>query len=420
MSNGKEGIPEYWLDLIVDTVGQLDQSVQGAFLHRFLMSLASVEVCEKESVIHWQGILTRRSQLAEKLGRPVTLRTASVDYFGELCILRNPVLLEYEELKKLRHDATTDPLTGLNNRRMFEEYLGQEINRSTRYGSSFALLLLDLHKFKSANDTYGHATGDEILRSVARASIGSIRGSDIPCRTGGDEFAILLPKAERLGAQVLAERIARKFEECARPLAPSTPIGIDYGIAIFPEDGHDAINLFASADRSLYASKDKARDESARRSFPPLVTASPIEELTPPVKAEAASSDGRPPLISFAPEDSERTGEEIRASDPGLNGRRCERVRLEGTPAVGIVRLGVESRTVRVLDVGPGGVCLLADQDDLPENFPVRLQVPSLPEGELTLRRVYSLALPGGKRRVGCSFAPIAEPCPASTSRVKG
>ncbi len=124
-----------------------------------------------------------------------------MDYFGELCILRNPVLLEYEELKKLRHDAATDPLTGLNNRRMFEEYLDQEIDRSTRYGSSFALLLVDLRKFKSANDTYGHATGDEILRSVARASLETIRGSDIPCRTGGDEFAILLPQAERSGAR---------------------------------------------------------------------------------------------------------------------------------------------------------------------------------------------------------------------------
>ncbi|MBZ5670627.1 MAG: diguanylate cyclase [Acidobacteriia bacterium] len=418
MSNGKEGTSEYWLDLFVDTLKELDQTVQGAFLQRFLMSLASVDVCANESVIHWQRILARRSQLAEKLGRPVTLRTASVDYFGELCILRNPVLLEYEELKKLRHDATTDPLTGLNNRRMFEEYLGQEIGRCTRYGSSFALLLVDLHEFKGANDTYGHATGDEILRCVARASVGTIRGSDIPCRTGGDEFAILLPEAGRSGAQALAERIARKFEESARPLAPSTPIGIDYGIALFPEDGHDAISLFASADKSLYVSKQKAYDQSARRTVPPLVTASQIDEVTRPVKAEASLSDDRPPLIPSALAGIAGTGEEVRGSDAGPHGRRCERIRLEGTPALGIVRLGLKSRTVRVLDVSPGGVCLLADQDDLPEYFPVRLQLPLLPENELTLHRVYSLPLPSGKRRVGCSFTPIPEPSPASTLRL--
>jgi len=418
MSNGKEGTPEYWLDLFVDTLKELDQTVQGAFLQRFLMSLASVDVCAKESVIHWQGILTRRSQLTEILGRPVTLRTASVDYFGELCMLRNPVLLEYAELKKLRHDATTDPLTGLNNRRMFEEYLGQEVDRCTRYGSSFALLLLDLHEFKGANDTYGHATGDEILRSVARASIGAIRGSDIPCRTGGDEFAILLPEAGRSGAQVLAERIAGKFEEYARPLAPSTPVGMDYGIAVFPEDGHDAASLFASADKSLYVSKQKAYDQSGRRTLSPLVAAPHIEEVTRPVKAEASLSEGRPPLIPSALAATARTGEEVRGSDSGPNGRRCERIRLEGTPALGIVRLGVKTRTVRVLDVSPGGVCLLADEDDLPENFPVRLQLPLLRENELTLHRVYSLPRPDGKRRVGCSFSPIPEPSPASTLRL--
>lgn len=418
MSNGKEGTPEYWLDLFVDTLKDLDETVQGAFLQRFLMSLASVDVCAKESVIHWQGILARRSQLTEILGRPVTLRTASVDYFGELCMLLNPVLLEYEELKKLRHDATTDPLTGLNNRRMFEEYLGQEIDRCTRYGSSFALLLLDLHEFKGANDTYGHATGDEILRSVARASIGAIRGSDIPCRTGGDEFAILLPEAGRSGAQALAERIARRFEEYARPLAPSTPVGMDYGIAVFPEDGHDAASLFASADKSLYVSKQKAYDESGKPRLSPLVAAPHIGDVTPPVTAEASLSEGRPPLIPAALAATARTGEEVRGSDAGPNGRRSERIRLEGTPALGIIRLGMKTRTVRVLDVSPGGVCLLADQDDLPENFPVRLQFPLLPENELTLHRVYSLPLPGGNRRVGCSFTLVPEPSPASTVRL--
>jgi diguanylate cyclase (GGDEF)-like protein len=417
MSNGEEGSPEYWLDLFVDTLKDLDQTVQGAFLQRFLMSLASVDVCAKESVIHWQGILARRSQLTEKLGRPVTLGTASVDYFGELSMLRNPVLLEYEELKKLRHDAMTDALTGLNNRRMFEEYLGQEIDRCTRYGSSFALLLLDLHEFKGANDTYGHATGDEILRSVARASVGTIRGSDIPCRTGGDEFAIILPEAGRSGAQALAERIAHKFEEYARPLAPSTPIGTDYGIAIFPEDGHDAASLFASADRSLYVCKQKAYEQSGRRTLSPLVAPAHLEEVARLVKAEAGLSDGRPSLIPSALADPTRMGLEVRGSDAGPNGRRCERIRLEGTPALGIVRLGVKSRTVRVLDVSPGGVCLLADQDDLPENFPVRLQFPLLPENELTLHRVYSLLLPGGKRRVGCSFTPLPESSPVSTGR---
>jgi len=246
------------VELVADNLRQLGQPSHGAFLQELLRGLTSVEVSEKESLVHWEKILARRNELAEKLRRPSSLRTAAVDYFSEIHLLRKPILLEYEELEKLRHSAATDPLTGLKNRRMFEESLAREINRSTRYGTSFALLLLDLRRFKLANDTYGHATGDEILRRVARASMETVRGSDISCRIGGDEFAILISQADRASAQALAERIVRKFEGYAKPLAPSTPVGIDYGIAVFPEDGEEATKLFQTADRKLYERKQGA------------------------------------------------------------------------------------------------------------------------------------------------------------------
>ena len=137
-----EASPEHLLETDCRQLNQLDEAVQGAFLQRLLKSLTSVNVTEKESVVHWQRILARRNELEEKLGRKVSLRTAAVDYLGQLPLLRNPILLEYEELKTLRYNAAMDPLTGLNNRRMFEEYLDREINRSGRYHPSFALLLL--------------------------------------------------------------------------------------------------------------------------------------------------------------------------------------------------------------------------------------------------------------------------------------
>src|SRR5208282_522132 len=105
VSKGKEGLHEYGLDLIADTLKQLDVGVQGAFLQKFLRGLVGREISVGESITHWEGILTRQSQLGEKLDRPVTLRTAAVDYFEALSILRDPVLLEYEELKKLRYNA---------------------------------------------------------------------------------------------------------------------------------------------------------------------------------------------------------------------------------------------------------------------------------------------------------------------------
>jgi diguanylate cyclase (GGDEF)-like protein len=400
--------PDYLLELIVDNLRQLGQASQGAFLQRLLRGLTSVEVGEKESIVHWERILTRRSELTEKLGRPVLLRTAAVDYFGELQLLRKPILLEYEELEKLRHNAATDPLTGLKNRRMFEEYLAREINRSSRYGTSFAMLLLDLRRFKIVNDTYGHATGDEILRSVARASVETIRGSDISCRIGGDEFAILLPQAERSSAEASAERIARKFEAYARSLAPSTPVGIDYGIAIFPEDGEGATELFQTADKNLYESKQRA----SRLLEEPVVTArGSAPEVEGPVREVDAATDsgdrGRLASSVWSP-DLGLAAKEIPPSEHLHDRRKYERIPVEGARRLGVVRLGEESKVVKVLDLSLGGICLLMGDYQVPESFPTRIQVPFLPDAELTLHRVYCRQLPDGKKRVGCSFTPIS------------
>jgi diguanylate cyclase (GGDEF)-like protein len=410
MAINLEGSSEY---LIVDDLRQLGPAAQGAFLQRLLKDLTSVEVTEKESIVHWEKILARRNELAEKLGRPVSLRTAAVDYFGELQLLRNPILLEYEELKKLRQNAATDPLTGLKNRRMFEEYLGQEINRSSRYGTSFALLLLDLRRFKTVNDTYGHATGDEILRSVARASDETIRGSDISCRIGGDEFAILLPEAQKSSAEALAERIAGKFETYAKPLAPNTPVGIDYGIAIFPQDGEDAAHLFQSADKNLYECKQRA----ARLQEEPVVTArvfaSEVEGLVGEVEAATDSGDRRSPAHSVSSPGVGLAGKRIRPSDHAHDRRKYERIPLQGARGLGVVRLGEKTKIVRVLDLSFGGVCLLTDDYDLPDSFPARLPVPFLPAAELILHRIYCRQLPNGKKRVGCSFTPKSQPAQA-------
>ncbi|HXW15136.1 MAG TPA: GGDEF domain-containing protein [Terriglobia bacterium] len=410
MSKGNEGMQEYWLDLITDTVKQLDVSVRGAFLQKFLQTLVGRGASQEESITHWEGILARQSQWAEKLGRPVKLRTAVVDYFEELNILRNPVLLEYEDLKKLRYDAATDSLTGLHNRRMFEEYLDQEIDRSTRYAYPFVLLSFDLRNFKSVNDAYGHAAGDQILRTLARSCRETLRGSDIACRTGGDEFAIILPQADRQGSEVLAERIARKFEEGARSLAPSAPVGIDYGIAVFPEDGHDVTSLIAAADRNLYASKGKKHEGPKGPTVAPQLSAPTTEEAARQIKVEKAQRDVKSPPSPPAPPVTAGAGKKVQISEHIPDGRRFERIRMEGGPALGLVRVGEKSCTVQVLDASRGGVGILVDQTDLPETFRALLQVPMLFGGELSLQRVYSLPLPEGKRRVGCRLTFISGP----------
>jgi diguanylate cyclase (GGDEF)-like protein len=404
-----EASSDYLLELIVHNLRQLGQAPHSAFLQRLLRGLTSVEVSEKESIVHWEKILARRNELTEKLGRPVFLRTAAVDYFGELHLLRKPILLEYEELEKLRHSAATDPLTGLKNRRMFEEHLGREINRARRYGTSFAMLFLDLRRFKLVNDTYGHAVGDEILRSVARASVETIRGSDISCRIGGDEFAILLPQADRSSAEALAERIARKFEAYAKPLAPNTPVGVDYGIAIFPEDGEEATKLFQTADRNLYESKQRASRTLEERlviAWGPAPEANGLRRE--PEGATDTGGGSRPAGSDWFPDQ----GLDAKKAQPPERlheRRRCERVPVEGARRLGSIRLPETTRFITVQDLSRGGVGLLMDFD-VPESFRALIQVPFLPGSEFTLHRVYCRPTPDGKKRVGCSFTPTSQP----------
>lgn len=159
----------------------------------------------------------------------------------------------YEELKEL---ATTDALTGLANRRFFLDRLESEIARSRRACSCVSIVLLDLNGFKSINDSYGHARGDEILRRVGQRLRRLLRNSDVAARFGGDEFTLILPDTVR--AQI-DRIIGRLGEENIGPQDQGDvdvrPVTFAWGIAIFPEDGPNCAQLLQVADARLYAMK---------------------------------------------------------------------------------------------------------------------------------------------------------------------
>src|SRR6476646_9664037 len=120
-------------DLLIDTLDGLEQSARGPFLQRLLKSLTQLDLSESLSLEYWDCTLERRRELADILGRPVSLKTALVDFLAGTNALRIPILMEYDELKKLQINAATDPLTGLYNRRFFDEYFEKELNRAKRY-----------------------------------------------------------------------------------------------------------------------------------------------------------------------------------------------------------------------------------------------------------------------------------------------
>ncbi|HEX8083136.1 MAG TPA: sensor domain-containing diguanylate cyclase [Solirubrobacteraceae bacterium] len=157
---------------------------------------------------------------------------------------------------RLRRSAATDGLTGVANRRAFDETLPREFARAVRADAPLSLVLLDIDRFKVLNDTHGHLTGDDVLRDVARCLVAEVRLGDIVARYGGEEFAVILPGLDAADAVEVAERLR------ARVAATSTELGVTVsaGVAACPPHASEPLGLVRAADRALYASKRDGRD----------------------------------------------------------------------------------------------------------------------------------------------------------------
>ncbi len=216
-----------------------------------------------------------RRQVSATLGRDPGLRVAAIDYLSNVRgLLHNPTIVEFDELETTERSAVTDSLTGLHNRRYFDSALDIETRRSLRYGLGLSLLLLDLDLFKSINDLHGHRFGDLVLAKVGELLQKAVRDSDVACRFGGEEFAIILPETSRLGAFSLAERVRRRVHGAFVEPFEGLPLelSVSGGVATFPVDGEDADSLVECADRAMYLAKKSGRNcivlyHSERRRF---------------------------------------------------------------------------------------------------------------------------------------------------------
>ena len=377
-----------FLEMLTDTLETLERPARGQFLQRFFKSIAHVDLSETQSIDFWEQALARKRELSENVGKKVTLQAALVDVLASASLLRLPILMEYEQLRKLRISAATDPLTGLYNRRFFDDYFEKELNRAIRYSHRLALVVFDLHRFKEVNDRYGHPQGDMLLQMAATTLQKSMRTSDYAFRIGGDEFALLLPQSDTEQAAALSRRLRAAYAGMIEPLRMSVPLALDYGLAVYPEDGEQQEILIRVADERLYQLKN-----GARPSGPPAAASTGTQTVTEEKKEVflSARSAGETPQIPVA---------ENRAAER----RRYERVSLTGTRAYALVAQGVE-RTARVLDLSYGGVALeILRPEELEEAFHAVLHVPILPPVRVSLRRVYQGAESMGASRIGCSF----------------
>lgn len=165
-------------------------------------------------------------------------------------------------LERMEKQAITDSLTGLYNHREFQNRLLEEAERGNRYGNLLSLLILDIDLFKVLNDSHGHVTGDMVLKEIVRLIKKSIRNADIPCRYGGEEFAVILPQTTKNDAKFVAERIRQSVEGTPFPTLSGQPVHltVSIGIASFPEDMKTREELIIAADQALYFAKNGGRN----------------------------------------------------------------------------------------------------------------------------------------------------------------
>lgn len=160
--------------------------------------------------------------------------------------------------------SITDELTGLANRRHFQNIFDREIILTERYATTLSLIMIDIDHFKKYNDYHGHLQGDVVLKKVADCLLHNTRGIDLTCRFGGEVFIILLPKTTSEGAMITAEKLRRVIEAehfiGEEESQPEGRLTLSLGVASYPEDTSDIHTLLELADQALYRAKDQGRN----------------------------------------------------------------------------------------------------------------------------------------------------------------
>jgi diguanylate cyclase (GGDEF)-like protein len=417
-----------YFDLLIETLEGLEPVARAQFLQRFFQSLSHLDIPENQVVAVWEEVLARRVQLSERSDSLVSFQTALVDVLSATGRFRLPVVLEYEELKSLERNAVTDALTGLHNRRLFDETFDKELNRARRYAHPLSLVALDLHRFKEVNDKYGHPRGDDVLHAAAATLRKALRTSDSAFRTGGDEFALILPQTDSTQASALSRRIGVVFSEILRPLNLTISVSMDHGVATYPQDGEQRDQLIRIADERLYHFKHRSHEEAATEqpaaaakptpSAPapaiepeaPTATAAPqVPPVTPtaePATEPPVDVPRSPRAVTPSPLQSSRPSFPLASEESRIYAvpRKAERVSMSGTNAYAVLADQPVQRA-RVVDLGFGGVALdFPATESVPETLLAVLHVPILPPVRVSLKRLWTKQLSEDTIRVGCCF----------------
>jgi diguanylate cyclase (GGDEF)-like protein len=317
-------------------------------------------------------VLTLGTSLAYLIGVLVPFNpppTSTADYSRIAFNLIALALVAYisaivgREQRRAREEALRlsrfDSLTGLHSRDFFLAEIEQEILRASRSGRPFALLMFDLDGLKAANDRFGHASGDTLLRAVADTLRGDIRITDVAARYGGDEFVLLLPETDLNGAMLVADKVRIDIGRLALPhdgLVIRTSASI--GLVTFPDDGRTSTELMRRADLAMYEAKRRGRDQVVRfaREIKQVGPGAPAAST--PTSTSAPMNAGAPPMTAPI---STVTSDSGMVTGNGMAGEA-----LSGVPAPAVV---IAPEAEPVVEHVPGAPI---DRLDVPPAWPGR------------------------------------------------
>ncbi len=245
---------------IVDKVYHMQQKSGNDFYKVFLKILTNLDFSPNEAKEHWDKIMLHQRDLKSILGRDISFRVAMLDYFININRrIKNPIIIEIKLYEKTVLSSLMDLLTGVFNRRYYDDVIEREINRAKRHHRILSLLVLDLDDFKKVNDEHGHLKGDMILKNFGRLLRETFRKEDVICRYGGEEFSVVMPDTSAEGALTVVGRLRKDFKR----LHYEENLGMTFsgGIATFPSNASDKDELFNKADLALYKAKETGKDK---------------------------------------------------------------------------------------------------------------------------------------------------------------
>lgn len=264
----------------------LEQRYGDAIYSHVLYLLTRKQFKTEDARKHWRNILEHCQSMSSALGRQVGVRLAMCDYFINMVRqIEDPLLVEGDAYRQKESSVFRDELTGLYNRRFLNSVLQQQLAEARRYDQPFSLIMFDIDRFKRYNDINGHLAGDRALAEVASILSTTARAVDYLVRFGGEEFLVILPRVGGQEALVAAERHCQAVEQhyfAGEERLPSGKLTLSAGVASFPQNAQDAMDLLHRADMALYTAKRKGRNrvaitEPERRRHPRVKYVAPVE-----------------------------------------------------------------------------------------------------------------------------------------------